>query len=156
MKFLVDQTLGSLTKWLRLLGFDVIQIRLTPQALHNLPAPAHDLVILTKQISLRQKTRRPDLFVLESDHLEAQLTEICRNLHFPPGTWEPLKRCSRCNQTLLPLTPEQAEGKVPDYIGQKHQQFFECPQCRRVFWEGSHQRHIRRRLQELQGHLNTT
>ena len=155
MKFLVDQTLGGLTKWLRLLGFDVVQIRLSPQELHNLPDPKPDTIILTRQTSFPAKLGRSDLVRLESDHPEAQLTEICRRLHLPPETWEPLQRCSTCNQSLLPLSPEQVEGKVPDYISQKHQQFFECPQCRRVFWEGSHQRRIKRRLQELQNQINT-
>jgi uncharacterized protein with PIN domain len=153
MKFFVDQTLGRLTKWLRLLGFDVVQIRLTPEELRNLPTPKRDTFILTRQTSLPKKSRRPDLVILESDQPEAQLMEICRRLHLPPETWEPLNRCSICNKILLPITPEQAEGRVPDYISQKHEQFFECPQCGRVFWEGSHQRSIRRRLQALHNHI---
>jgi uncharacterized protein len=156
MKFLVDQTLGGLIKWLRLLGFDVDQIRITPEELPNLPPPRKDSFILTRQASLPQKSPRPDLVILASDNPEAQLMEICRRLYLSPEIWEPLNRCSRCNQTLVPLTPEQVEGRVPDYISQKHHHFFECPQCRRVFWEGSHQRHIRRRLQELQDHFENT
>lgn len=153
MKFFVDQNLGKLAKWLRLLGFDVVQIRLTHQELGNLAMPQRDTFILTRQISLPKKFRRPDLIVLESDQPEAQLTEICHRLHLPPETWEPLQRCNQCNHNLLPLPADQVEGMVPDYITQKHQQFFECPQCRRVFWEGTHQRRIRCRLEELRNHI---
>ena len=77
MKFLVDQTLGGLSKWLRLLGFDVVQIRLTPQE-SNLPDPKRDTYILTRQTSLPAKLGRSDLVILESDRPEEQLTEICR------------------------------------------------------------------------------
>jgi uncharacterized protein len=153
MKFLVDQTLGGLSKWLRLLGFDAVQIRLTPR--ENLPDPKRDSYILTRQTSLPTQLGRSDLVILEFDRPEEQLTEICRRLHLSPETWEPLQRCSTCNQILVLRSFEYVEGKLPDYISQKHQQFFECPQCRRVFWEGSHQRRIRRRLQELQNHMNT-
>jgi uncharacterized protein with PIN domain len=97
--------------------------------------------------------RRPDLINLDSDLLEEQLTEICRRLNLSPEMWKPLVRCSKCNKILQPIPPEQAEGLVPDYINQKQRKFFECPQCRRVFWEGSHQIRIRRRLQELQEHI---
>lgn len=154
MKFFVDQTLGSLAKWLRILGFDVDQISLTHEELHKLPMPKRDIFIITRQTALPKKSRRPDLIILESDQPEGQLTEICRRLHLPPETWEPLNRCSTCNKILLPITAEQVEGRVPDFISQKHTQFFECPQCRRVFWEGSHQRGIRRRLQALHNHLS--
>jgi uncharacterized protein len=152
MRFFADQTLGRLIKWLRFLGFDVVPIKLHPQESQHLPPPQRDTYILTRQTS--PKLRRPDLIVLASGQTEAQLTEICRRLKIPSEAWGSLNRCSDCNLILARVTPEQVENRVPDYIGQKHQQFFECPQCRRLFWEGSHQRRIRRRLQDLQNHLN--
>jgi hypothetical protein len=156
MKFFVDQTLGRLIKWLRFLGFDVVPTRLTPQELERLPSPQRDTHILTRQTSLPAKFRRPDLIVLDSDRTEAQLAEICRRLQIAAESWEPLKRCSHCNQDLIPVPPERVEDRVPEYISQQHRRFFECPQCRRLFWEGSHQHRIRRRLQELQNQINTT
>lgn len=156
MKFWVDQSLGGLSKWLRFLGFEVEQIKISPAGRSSLPPPGGDGVIVTRQAAVRQKSLRPDLVIVASDHPEAQLAEICRRLNLPPGTWEPLKRCSRCNETLSALSSEEVEGRVPDYISQKHHHFFECPRCHKVFWEGSHQRRIRRRLQELENHLDNT
>jgi uncharacterized protein len=154
MRFFADQTVGRLTKWLRFLGFDVAQTRLTPQEFPHLPTLKPDTYILTRQASLAAKLPRPDLIVLASDQPEAQLTEICRRLQISSETWEPLNRCSDCNQILVPVAPEQAEDRVPEYISRKHQQFFECPRCQRLFWEGSHQRRLRRRLQELQSQID--
>jgi uncharacterized protein with PIN domain len=37
MKFLVDQPLGGLVKWLRFCGFDAILVRLTPDKPGSLP-----------------------------------------------------------------------------------------------------------------------
>ncbi len=152
MRFLVDHNLGTLTKWLRFLGFDVAQINLTLQA-KTLPPPQRDTVLLTRQTSLPKALQRPDLMILTSDDLTAQLTEICRRLHLAPEDWEPLIRCSRCNTILEPIPPEEAEGRVPDFVSQSQRQFFECPKCRRVFWEGSHRARIRQRLHELQEHI---
>jgi uncharacterized protein len=155
MRFFVDRSLGSLAKWLRFLGFDVVQTKITSQELRTLPQPKRDTFIITRQSSIPKKFSRPDLVILASDRPQEQLTEICRRLDLPPETWEPLNRCSDCNKILQPITPDQVEGRVPDFISQKHQLFFECPQCLRVFWEGSQQRRIRRRLQELQDHILT-
>jgi uncharacterized protein with PIN domain len=153
MRFLVDQNLGTLTKWLRFLGFDVVQIKLALAEAKTLPPPQRGTVILTRQTALPKALHRPDLMMLTSDDLTVQLTEICRRFNLAPKDWEPLIRCSRCNAILEPIPPEEAEGRVPDFTSQRHREFFECPACRRVFWEGSHRARIRRRLQELQKHI---
>jgi uncharacterized protein len=150
MKFFVDQNLGSLTKWLRFLGFDVVEMKLNLKDSHSLPILKRNSFIVTRQTSLPAKLNRPDLVILTSDRTESQLAEICRRLNLSPETWVPLIRCSTCNKILQPIPPDQADGRVPDFTSQKHQQFFECPQCRRVFWEGSHQARIRGQLQKLQ------
>jgi uncharacterized protein with PIN domain len=150
MKFFVDQSLGSLTKWLRFLGFDVVEMELNLRNSHSLPRLKPNNFILTRQTSWPAKLSRPDLIVLAAERIESQLAEICRRLKLSPETWAPLIRCSTCNQILRPISAEQADGRVPDFTSQKYQQFFECPQCRRVYWEGSHQVRIRRQLQKLQ------
>ncbi len=61
MRFLVDHNLGSLTKWLRFLGFDVAQIRLSLQEAKTLPPPQRDTIFLTRQTSLPKALQRPDL-----------------------------------------------------------------------------------------------
>jgi uncharacterized protein len=149
MKFFVDQNLGSLIKWLRFFGFDVVQMKLTPKDPQSLPILKRNNFIVTRQTSLPAKLKRPDLIVLASERTESQLAEICRRLNLSPETWVPLIRCSTCNKILQPIPPDQADGRVPDFTSQKHRQFFECPQCRRVFWEGSHQARIRQQLQKL-------
>jgi hypothetical protein len=131
----------------------VVQINLTARKLASLPMPQKDSFILTRQTSLSKISGRPDLVILKSDQPEAQLWEICRSLQLPPETWEPLQRCSKCNQVLQPVPSDQVAGLIPDYISRKHQQFFHCPQCQRVFWEGSHQQQIKKRLQDLRDHF---
>lgn len=149
MKFYVDQSLGKLIKWLRLLGFDTVPVRLSQQRPAQLPPWQPGVYFLTRQTSWPARHVRPDLLILTSQDAEDQLAEICQRLHLAPETWQPLQRCSDCNLPLRPLPPERLEDRVPDYIAVRHQHFFECPQCHRVFWEGSHQRRIRRRLEEL-------
>ena len=155
MKFLVDQTLGKLAKWLRLLGFDVRQVRVSPQTIISIPEPEKNTYIITSQRALAVKVHRPDVVALAAADPEAQLEELCRRLQMAPDTWKPLQRCSACNQPLAPLPVWQAQDRVPDFIALQHHHFFECPHCGRVFWEGSHQRRIRQRLQELKRQMET-
>ncbi len=143
MKFLVDLPLGGLAKWLRFCGFDAETRRLS----RELPPPAAGTFILTRQESLR-RLQRPDLLFIGAADPEAQLQEVFANLIISPKQIKPLSRCSRCNEPLAPIPREQAQGRVPEHVFHHHDQFFECPRCRRLFWPGSHLPAIIKTLQE--------
>ncbi len=149
MKFYVEQTLGRLLKWLRLLGFDAEPLAFSSRRQDRLRPLRPGVYYLSGQTSWPARQRRPDLIILTSREVEGQLLELHQRLQLTPATWEPLGRCSQCNTPLRPLPADQAEGRVPDYVAAQTRQFHECPDCRRVFWEGSHQRRIRRQLAEL-------
>jgi uncharacterized protein with PIN domain len=36
-----------------------------------------------------------------------------------------------------------AKGSVPEKVAASHQDFFQCIECSKVFWEGSHVNRIR-------------
>ncbi len=149
MKFIVDQTLGSLAKWLRLCGFDAVEARFDREAPAPLPPPRPQTCILTRQRRLSGRTTRQDVIVVTAAAVEAQLAEVLQRTRLEPAADQALSRCSHCNRPLTPVSHEAAGGRVPDYIHQQHRQFFECPQCGRLFWEGSHLRAIRQRLHRL-------
>ena len=143
MKFLVDLPLGGLAKWLRFCGFAAENRRLGGE----LPPPALDTFILTRQGTLK-RLNRPDLLFIAASDPEAQLREVLTALPISPRQLQPLSRCSRCNDRLAPIPREQVQGRVPEHVFHYHEQFFECPRCRRVFWPGSHLPAIVRTLQE--------
>jgi uncharacterized protein with PIN domain len=143
MKFLVDLPLGGLAKWLRFCGFAAENRHLGSE----LPPPAPDTFILTRQEILK-RLNRPDLVFITASDPEAQLREVLTALPISPRQLQPLSRCSRCNDRLAPIPREEVQGRVPEHVFHYHEQFFECPRCRRVFWPGSHLPAILRTLQE--------
>ncbi len=136
MKFLVDRSLGGLAKWLRLCGFDTSAIPLIPGR-SGLPAPTPGTFMLTRRESFKL-TPRPDVLFLSAADSESQLEEVVRRLQIAARDFKPLSRCSHCNEPLLPLNRDQAQGRVPEYVFHRHRQFYECPRCQRIFWPGSH------------------
>ncbi len=143
MKFLVDLPLGGLAKWLRFCGFDADCRRLTA----DLPPPQADTFILTRQESFKRRPR-PDLVLVTASDPEAQLQEVLQRLKVSPRQIQPLSRCSRCNEPLTAIPREQVQGRVPEHVFHYHNQFFECPRCRRLFWPGSHLPAIIKTLQK--------
>ncbi len=141
MKFLVDQPLGGLAKWLRFCGFDATLMRLTPDQPATLPLPRPRTHILTRQAAC-QRLKRPDFLVLAAPDPASQLAEVLQRLHLSAHHLKPLTRCGHCNDFLAPLERDLVQGRVPEHVFLTHVQFYECPRCRRVYWPGSHTRGI--------------
>jgi|GEM_PF-3644426 len=79
MKFLVDQPLMGLAKWLRLGGFDAAVERFSPDE-SSLPPPETGRYLLTRQAKYRGRPR-DDLLILEANDPKGQLAEVFRRLH---------------------------------------------------------------------------
>jgi uncharacterized protein with PIN domain len=147
MKFLLDQPLGGLAKWLRFCGFDAALVRLAADQPQVWPPPRPQTHILTRQTNC-ERLKRPDLLVLAADEPEAQLEEVLRRLHISPRYLTPLSRCSHCNEPLMPLDRNLVQGRVPEHVFHYQRQFSECPRCHRVYWPGSHIGGITKTLRE--------
>jgi uncharacterized protein with PIN domain len=141
VKFLVDQPLGGLAKWLRLCGFDAAVVRLAPDQPKRWPPPQPQTHLLTRQSSCGSCSR-PDLLILEAAEPAAQLEEVFQRLHIQPRHLKPLSRCSNCNTLLVPLDRDLVQNRVPEHVFHSHRQFSECPRCHRIYWPGSHLRGI--------------
>jgi len=79
MKFLVDQPLGALAKWLRFCGFDATLMRLALDTPGSLPPPKPRTYLLTRQAAAA-RLKRPDLMVLTAPDPEGQLQEVLQHL----------------------------------------------------------------------------
>jgi uncharacterized protein len=150
MKFLVDQPLGALAKWLRFCGFNATLMRLTPDLPGSLPPPRPRTHLLTRQVACL-RLKRPDLLVLAAPDPEGQLDEVLQRLRLSARHLKPLTRCGHCNDPLVPLERDIVQGRVPEHIFLTHRRFYECPRCRRVYWPGSHTRGITEALRNQLG-----
>lgn len=147
MKFLVDQPLAGLAKWLRLGGFDAEVMNFSSHP-RGLPPPETGRHLLTRQTKYRQPPRE-DILILEANDPKDQLAEVFRRLNLSRQDLAPLSRCGECNDLLVPVPREQILGLVPDHVFQTQAEFFQCPRCGRVFWPGSHQARIWAELDQV-------
>jgi len=142
-RFVVDGMLGSLARWLRLLGYDAdyANQRDDPELVRV--ARAENRVLLTRDRGLAGR-RGVQALLVESQSLDDQLAQVTAAFPLPPGTRP--GRCSVCNTLLVEATPEEVAGRVPRYVLGRHREFHRCPGCDRVYWRGSHWRHMQARL----------
>jgi uncharacterized protein len=150
MKFIADRMLGKLAKSLRMLGYDTIYYR--GDDLHQLLHMArHDgRVILTRNTKLILRGPEDRIFGVTEDNPHDQLRQLIEKGHVPLDEEKFFCRCLLCNTLLDQIPREKAEGNVPDFVFHQQKEFFQCPQCKRIYWPGTHQKNMERRLKELQ------
>jgi len=145
MKFLCDHMLGSLAKWLRLLGHDTAYPG--PMGDIELGALAQDegRVLLTRDRELARRVS--GAYRVKSDDLEQQLLDVTRR--FRLDLEASTTRCSACNVELVSIGKDQVKGRVPDGVYGRQEEFWRCASCGRLYWHGSHWDNVRARLRRL-------
>jgi uncharacterized protein with PIN domain len=127
--------LGTLAKWLRILGYDtVFDTHLDDHGLVRL-ARAEDRVLLTRDRALARR-RGVRVLLVESEALDEQVRQVLGDLGLRPQ--RAFSRCPVCNEALDDLDREAARDLVPAYVADTHETFRRCPGCERVYWRGSH------------------
>jgi uncharacterized protein with PIN domain len=151
MKFIADRMLGTLTRYLRFMGYDTVSANsLEPGNTREdttLLAIARDegRILLTRDRELARRGGEQAVF-LESEEVMAQIRTLTTLGLVTPGVV--MDRCSLCNTRLRPATG--AEVEKADYAPGERAglEFFLCPACRKVYWMGSHGRNLRESLEK--------
>jgi uncharacterized protein with PIN domain len=143
---------GTLAKWLRILGYDTcFDPELDDHQLVRL-ARAEGRVLLTRD---RELARRPGLnaVLLTGESLQAQIGQVLTELNLEPE--RSFSRCPVCNEQLAKVDRETAHARVPAYVARTQELFRACPGCRRVYWRGTHWQQMGEQLARiLEGHTN--
>ena len=143
MKFLCDQMLGTLAKWLRILGFDTFYAHTDMEDKELLQiAKQENRVLITRDKQLIQKARREQLHIVEMQtiDLDNQLSQVLHDVEIDEKIV--LTRCSLCNTVLENIQKNDVKDKVPHRIFEQNDQFWFCKTCKKVYWTGSHYRKI--------------
>ena len=142
--FYTDATCGDVARWLRIVGFSVSS-DVEPEA--TLPSLSADegRLLLTRSATLAQTDEAKILLLPEG--LAPALSLLREKGLLDPI--KPFRRCPSCNQLLLFIPRPQVRPFVPPYVHSIHNRFLICPDCKRIYWSGTHLHKMSRFLDEL-------
>ncbi len=147
-RFAADAMLGRLARWLRLLGFDCTYApEITDEQIVRLGV-ADGRTILTRDHRLPEEWWIEDIYVVREDGVRKQLVEVIQRFDLA-SLVRVLTRCNDCNRTLRRVARADVSGRVPSRVLELYEGFSECPDCGRVYWEGSHAARIRTLVENL-------
>jgi uncharacterized protein with PIN domain len=137
--------LGTLAKWLRLLGYDTAydNVAADPELARRARAEGRVLLTRDRELSARRGLRT---VLIQSEVLEEQVREVQAALGPPPDP--ALSRCAVCNTELELIAPADVASRVPPYVLRTQSDFRRCPGCGRVYWPGTHVEEMRDQLDE--------
>ena len=147
-RFFADAMLGTLARWLRALGLDVLYEADIDDATLVERAVAESRVILTRDRRLVERRLARDHLLIESDDLDEQLRQVVAAFDLTPARGA-FGRCLACNTPLTALSPSRARDLVPPYVARTQSRFRYCATCDRVFWHATHVDAMERRLRDL-------
>ena len=149
-RFIADAMLGGLARWLRILGSDTAYDPAISDGELVQRGLAEGRHILTRDRALLEEWRVSEYSLLEADGTEAQLKEVLGRFDLMAGA-DLFSRCPVCNSPLEPIPREEVQGQVPPGVFELHDAFTRCPDCHRLYWEGSHAHRVRAKIEKILG-----
>ncbi len=150
-KFIVDNNVGKLAKWLRMMGYDTLFFDGSDDSQMVATALAEGRVILTRDTQIMRRRMvtngRLKAILIKSDEPEQQMRQVVETLNLD-CQFRPFAICLECNQLLEERSKQQVQDLVPPYVFQTQSQYVECPACHRIYWRGTHWQAMTRKLEK--------
>ena len=150
-KFLADENVGKLGKWLRILGYDVAYQSPATDAQLALKALRENRVILTRDREFAKRRMVERYLLLASQDPVEQLNQVIQAFHLKLDHDSFFTRCLDCNTAIQSVPKAQVRSAVPEYVYRTHDRFHQCPTCSKLFWQGTHTQNFQKWLQQITG-----
>ena len=152
LKFIVDNNVGKLAKWLRIMGYDTLFFNGSNDANMIATALAEERVILTRDTQIMKRrlvtSGRLKAILINSEEPEQQVQQVVGtlNLDCQSGLFT---LCLECNQLLEERSKQQVKDLVPPYVFQTQDHYMGCPSCHRIYWRGTHWQAMTKKLKSF-------
>ena len=147
-KFILDVHLGTLTKYMRMFGFDtlyknnyndeeIIEISLKEKR-----------AILTKDRGILKRSDVTHGYWIRSTKIDEQIIEVIKRFDLKEQIKE-LSRCLICNSVLRKISKGKVMERLPPKVKEYQNEFYFCANCDKIFWKGSHFTKMRGIIEEM-------
>lgn len=147
--------LGKLTRWLRMLGQDVIySVQFSDSELLEL-AKKEKRVLLTKDFELYRRAidRDMDAIYIMGKMESDRLAEVAKRYDLKLTINSDKSYCAKCNSKIRSTPKEKLSNEVEKNTFTYYDKFWKCPNCGQIYWQGAHWREIDKMLNETQEKL---
>ncbi len=157
IQFVADAMLGRLTRWLRILGYEVVYNHTLSDNQILTVAQSKHAVLLTRDHELHQRAQQQGILSL---HLHGatvpdKLVEIATLLSLSFHLDTRVSRCALCGSQLQQVDKTTIQAKVPSGTFNHFSVFWQCTTCGKIYWQGSHWNQISQAMTRITNIIKT-
>lgn len=147
-KFIADVHLGTLARYLRMLGFDT---------LYRNDYIAEELIqisiketrtILTKHICILKQNRVTHGYYVRKIKPDKQAAEVLSRFSLEKSI-KKFSRCLECNSILRKIEKKNVIERLPEMVRTLQNEFYICEGCDKIYWKGSHFEKMNRTIKDI-------
>lgn len=158
LRFIVDSMLGSLARWLRMLGYEAYYDSRAQDTLLLQKTKIEGAILLTRDEDLYKRacSRGVGSVLVLGENDEERLGHLAKTLGLSLELNMARARCSECGSTLRKILLSEASTMVPEASLKLYDKFWRCTNvgCGKTYWLGSHVNNIRETLEKAQSLTN--
>ncbi|MHA1347260.1 MAG: Mut7-C RNAse domain-containing protein [Candidatus Heimdallarchaeaceae archaeon] len=149
-KFYADSMLGKLARFLRFLGYDTLY-RSEESVVKMLETSSqNNRIVLSKSSDIVNRCNKLNVksLLIDTNDIGYQLKVLQEIFHLEMSI-PPLKtRCSVCNNELIEKNKQEIINLIPESTAKYHDHFWQCSNCGKIYWIGSHWKDIEKIITE--------
>jgi hypothetical protein len=113
--------------------------------------------LLTRDLALYQQATAKgiDALYLEGETEGERLAELAKRFNIPLDIDMATSRCPKCNARVKLISKEKVGHKVQKNTFTNYSEFWQCPKCRQIYWQGAHWTKIRKTLDTAKENLKS-
>lgn len=151
-KFIADIHLGKLTRYLRMLGQDVIyKNNLNDEEIIKISFK-EQRTILTMSKNLLKRNEITHGYLVRNFDTEKQVIEIVKRFQLKNQLKE-FTRCLECNSLLNSVEKGEIVFRLPQKVDEFQNEFFICKNCDKIYWKGTHFDRMKSLIQKIKNDL---
>jgi hypothetical protein len=147
-RFILDNHLGKLATYLRMLGFDTLYRNDYQDEELAARASQQERILLTRDRGLLMRREIAYGYYIRSMMPQDQIVEVLKRYQIVEEIL-PFKRCLRCNDVLLPVEKALILDRLEPLTRTHYDEFHQCWGCHQIYWKGSHYERMLRTIDEL-------
>jgi uncharacterized protein with PIN domain len=148
-RFILDNHLGQLATYLRMLGFDCLYRNDYQDDELSQVSNQEGRALLTRDRRLLMRKVVTLGYCLHHTEPRQQAAEVLFRFKLN-GQIKPFQRCLRCNSSLQQVSKQEVIDRLEPLTKLYYEEFHICPSCKQIYWKGSHYGHMKELINELE------
>ena len=150
MIFFLLKKMGKLARYLRILGFDTLYCNdYEDSELARISAKEERILLTRDHGVLKRKIVKYGYFI-RGDDPRHQLESVLNRYELSEFD-STFGRCLECNTRLVPVEKEKIIDRLEPKTKKYYEEFFICPECKKIYWQGSHYEDMKEFIAGIEG-----